>query len=425
MVSEWKTETAESFCTSVRDGTHDSPKPVVSGKPLITSRHIIGGRIDYKNAYFISNEDFIEINRRSKVDKWDVLISMIGTVGEPCLVDHEPDFAIKNIGLFKSKSEEAARFLYYFLKSPDAQSHIKAQSRGTTQAYMPLNALRAFPIRYPSNISAMKAIAHILGTLDDKIELLHQMNETLEAIARALFKSWFVDFDPVRKKAEGLPTGLPPEIDALFPDSFEDSELGEIPNGWSIKDLTDEFIVTMGQSPPGESYNLTGEGMPFYQGRTDFSFRFPQRRMYCTMPKRIAEEGDTLVSVRAPVGDMNIANEKCCIGRGVSAVRHKSNALSFTYYHLASIKCEFTKFEAEGTVFGSINQEDFHKIRSIFPSTNLIALFEDKVKPLDKNINLHSQEIHSLILLRDSLLPRLISGDLEVKDIDKILEPVT
>src|SRR5882724_7788663 len=120
MAGEWRTMTAEQFCASVRDGTHDSPKPVEHGRFLVTSRHIVGGRLDLDNAYFISQEDFEAINKRSKVDQWDVLISMIGTVGEPCLIKEEPDFAIKNIGLFKCTGEVEGRWLYYYLRSPDA-----------------------------------------------------------------------------------------------------------------------------------------------------------------------------------------------------------------------------------------------------------------------------------------------------------------
>ena len=117
-------------------------------------------------------------------------------------------------------------------------------------------------------------IAHILGTLDDKIELNRRMNQTVEAIARAIFKSWFVDFDPVHAKAEGRePVGMDPETAALFPDSFQDSPLGKIPTGWEVSTIGKEFNLIMGQSPPGTTYNEVGEGMPFFQGRRDFGFR--------------------------------------------------------------------------------------------------------------------------------------------------------
>src|SRR4030067_59079 len=131
MAAERRYIPASEFCASVRDGTHDSPKPVEQGKRLITSRHITGGRLELSDAYLISDEDFEAINKRSKVGRWDVLISMIGTVGEPCLIKEEPDFAIKNVGLFKTKSETDGKWLYYYLRSSEAQPSIREQSRGT------------------------------------------------------------------------------------------------------------------------------------------------------------------------------------------------------------------------------------------------------------------------------------------------------
>jgi type I restriction enzyme S subunit len=149
MASKWRYVPASEFCTSVRDGTHDSPKPVEHGRFLVTSRHIVGGRLDLGHAYLISQEDFDEINRRSKVDQWDVLLSMIGTVGEPCLIKDEPNFAIKNVGLFKSRGETEGKWLYYYLRSPVTQQLIQEHSRGTTQQYVPLNALRELPVIVP------------------------------------------------------------------------------------------------------------------------------------------------------------------------------------------------------------------------------------------------------------------------------------
>lgn len=185
-----------------------------------------------------------------------------------------------------------------------------------------------------------RAIAHVLGALDDKIELNRRMNETLEAMTRALFKSWFVDFDPVRAKMKGRDTGLPRDIAALFPDRLVDSEMGEIPEGWEVKSLKDCMNLTMGQSPPGSTYNDHGDGLPFFQGRSEFGFRYPEKRRFCSAPTRVADPDDTLVSVRAPVGDINLAWERCCIGRGVAALRHKSGSSSFTYHSAWALQRE-------------------------------------------------------------------------------------
>ncbi len=238
-------------------------------------------------------------------------------------------------------------------------------------------------------------IAHILGMLDDKIELNRRMNQTLEEMARALFKSWFVDFDPVHAKATlkhhaaTLPQGgsdwsvqrarayldrMDPDIAALFPDSFVDSALGPIPEGWEVKKLGESFNLTMGQSPPGSTYNEQGEGLPFFQGRSDFGFRFPENRKFCTAPARIAQPGDCLVSVRAPVGDINMAWGKCCIGRGVAALRHKSGTISFSYYSAWTIQPALREYEQTGTVFGAINKSQFETLQVIAPSPSVLTL---------------------------------------------------
>ena len=266
------------------------------------------------------------------------------------------------------------------------------------------------------------AIAHILGSLDDKIELNRRMNETLEAMARAIFKSWFVDFDPVRARAEGRDTGLPGEIVELFPDSFEDSELDAVPEGWKQSIIRDEFNLTMGQSPPGSTYNETGEGLPFFQGRRDFGFRYPKNRVYCTAPKRIAKHGDAFVSVRAPVGAINMAADRCCIGRGVAGIRHKSGSRSYTYYAMHTLRNHFNRFEAEGTVFGAINKKQFEIIMWIAPPISVIGRFEQIAFPFDERIESNEQESAILAAIRDTLLPKLLSGELHVPDVEKFVE---
>ena len=270
-------------------------------------------------------------------------------------------------------------------------------------------------------VDEQKAIAHILGTLDDKIELNRQMNETLEATARALFKSWFVDFDPVRAKMDGQkPLGMDEDTAKLFPASFAHTELGTIPSGWDVSSVGSEFNLTMGQSPPGSSYNEEGDGLPFFQGRRDFGFRFPTRRVYCTAPTRFAEQGDTLVSVRAPVGDINMSHEECCVGRGVAAVRHKSGNGSYTYYTMHALAEDFARYEAEGTVFGAINKKNFEALEVIAPPANIVSRFEDIASPIDKQILCLSGQNSTLTQLRDTVLPKLLSGEIRVADAERV-----
>ena len=307
------------------------------------------------------------------------------------------------------------RYLFYALMA--TRKELLGLANGGAQRNLSCRVIKEFPVPAPQ-LAIQNRIAEILGSLDDKIELNRRMNETLEAMARAIFRSWFVDFDPVRIKARGGdPTaelGLSPEIAALFPDSFQDSELGEIPEGWKASTVGEEFKLTMGQSPPGESYNSSGEGIPFYQGKTDYGWRFPERRLSCTSPTRFAEEGDTLVSVRAPVGALNVANERCCIGRGLAAVRHLTGSLSLTYYAMGELSENFKVFEESGTVFGSITKQGFVGLPFVAPPLEIANAFDQLVGALDLQIAANERESKSLAETRDYLLPRLLSGELEL-----------
>ncbi len=318
---------------------------------------------------------------------------------------------------------------------------LAAMNRGAANPLIIQGDVKRLSILLPP-LPEQRAIARILGTLDDKIELNRRMNETLEAMAQALFKSWFVDFDPVVVNAlkAGNPVpekfaeraahyrenpgalGLSEETLRLFPDRFVDSELGPIPAGWRASKVGDEFDITMGQSPPGSTYNEIGHGLPFFQGRRDFGFRYPTNRVYCTAPKRVVNAGDTLVSVRAPVGDINMAYETCAIGRGVAAVRHKSGSRSYTYYAMRALGELFRRYEAGGTVFGAINKKQFHDLPNIAPKHNLVSLFEDEMYPFDAKIRSFEEQSRTLAALRDTLLPKLISGEVRVPDAEKILE---
>jgi type I restriction enzyme S subunit len=248
------------------------------------------------------------------------------------------------------------------------------------------------------------------------------MNETLEAMARAIFKDWFVDFGPTRAKAEGRPPYLVPDLWDLFPNTFEDDGC---PRGWLNGCVGEHFHLTMGQSPPGNTYNESSEGLPFFQGRTDFGFRYPTHRKFCSAPTRTAETDDTLVSVRAPVGDINMAWEKCCVGRGVSALRHLSGSRSFTYYSAWAIERALKLYENTGTVFGAINKKQFEALATMEPTTKIIAAFESMAGPLDERIRANVAESRRLTEMRELLLPRLMSGEVRIADDEEQLEAPT
>ena len=287
-------------------------------------------------------------------------------------------------------------FAYYVTRWMKFRNYAIAQMTGSSgRQRVPVDSLKGFSFYLPP-LPTQEQIADILSTLDNKIELNQQMNQTLENMARAIFKSWFVDFEPVIAKMEGRDYPLPAEIMNLFPDELVESELGLIPKGWRVGRLGDDFKITMGQSPPGNTYNEEGDGLPFYQGRKDFGVRFPVIRMFCSTPTRTANTGDSMVSVRAPIGDVNLAPFKCCIGRGVAAVRYQSNSSSYTYYSMLKLREHFNQFEAEGTVFGSISKSDFSNIKNIKPPENIVVAFESIVSFLDKKVQNNYHQIETL-----------------------------
>ena len=190
MTNQWEEMRADEYCDDVRDGTHDSPKQVSNGYKLLTSKHIGDGVLQIESAYFISEADYNQINKRSKVNKNDVLISMIGTVGRVCRVADEPDFAIKNMGLFKVSDVLKSKYLYYYLRSRDARDYISSTVAGSTQKYISLGSLRAFPIRFPTDERVMRRLVYVLDALDCKIMLNNQINDYLADLASMLYREF-------------------------------------------------------------------------------------------------------------------------------------------------------------------------------------------------------------------------------------------
>ncbi|WP_270212633.1 restriction endonuclease subunit S [Phocaeicola coprocola] len=290
------------------------------------------------------------------------------------------------------------RILKYYTHSKPYFDWVHSFDTGGTRGNINAKTYGTMPIILPSR-KIQDKIVSILKSFDDKIELNRRINENLEQQAQALFKSWFVDFEPFK---DG---------------KFVDSEFGKIPEGWKVGILSDIANITMGQSPKGTSYNEIGNGIVFYQGRADFGNRFPSIRLFTTEPSRYAEPHSVLLSVRAPVGDINIAVEKCCIGRGLASIYSKTGHQSFVLYTMFSLKKELDKFNSEGTVFGSINRSSIENLKIVIPPINVMDKFEHLVSKIDDMLLNLFQETTRLAQLRDILLPRFMSGELKITDI--------
>lgn len=275
-------------------------------------------------------------------------------------------------------------FLFYALKLCLAE--FKHISQGTATKFLTAQILNNFEIRVPP-LPTQQKIAAILSSLDDKIELNNKINTNFEQQSQDLFKNWFVDFEPFG---------------------------GKMPEGWKVGKLSDIAEITMGQSPDGKSYNEDGIGTVFYQGRAEFGTRFPTRRVFIIEPKRIAKKFDTLMSVRAPVGDLNIANEDCCICRGLAVIHSKERYQSFIHYTVLSLRTQLDIFNGEGTVFGCINKDSLNNMDIVIPAKDDLNKFEEIVASMDADIFNRSEENSRLESIRDVLLPNLMNGEIHI-----------
>ncbi len=316
----------------------------------------------------------------------DVIMSVRAPVGELNIVSNKVCIG-RGVCSIKIKNGQQ-KFLYYFMKH--YISHLINQGNGTVFGSVNKNDISNLEVLLPP-IETQEKIARVLSSLDDKIELNNKINQNLEQQAQAIFKSWFVDFEPFG---------------------------GKMPEDWKVGNLYEIANVTMGQSPDGKSYNENGYGEVFYQGRAEFGSRYPTRRLYTTEPKRMANAGDILMSVRAPVGDINVALEKCCIGRGLASISSRDNFNSFILYTLMNLKRSFDIYNAEGTVFGAINKDSLNSIEVIIPTKEEIYKFEEIVSNLDKMIRQNTIEVQKLQKIRDTLLPKLMSGEIDVSKVE-------
>ena len=357
---------------------------VADGTPIVTVEHLGNKMFSEQNLPRVSNTDK---NRLKKyvLKQGDIVFSRVGSVDRCSYVDQKHDgwmFSGRCLRV-RPTSEIDSEYLYYYFCLEETKQFVRNISVGATMPSINTKLLGEVVVTFPE-LEQQKRISGILSAIDSKIEVNQKINDNLQQQAMALYAEMFLN-----------------------------SSNNDVTSGT----LSDIAVITMGQSPSGSSYNEDGVGEVFYQGRAEFGFRFPKRRLFTTEPKRMAVAGDVLLSVRAPVGDLNMAYERCCIGRGLGAIHSKTGHSSFVLYTMFALRSQLNVFNGEGTVFGSINRDALNAIPIDVPLVTKIDQFEAVAHPIDELIRTNYEENCRLEAIRNSLLPKLMSGEIDVSAI--------
>ena len=418
-MKDWRKYTAQEFCLNVTDGTHDSPKPTEVGHYLITSKHLQNNAIDFSSAYKISEEDYQKVIKRSAVVQHDILFSMIGTIGNTVRVkDPIINYAVKNMAIFKMGYDELkSKWLYYWLKSSKAKEYISSRLAGSTQSYLTLETLRTFPVFAPSE-NEMQKIVSILSSIDDKIELNRQINDNLEQQAKALYKSWFIDFEP-------------------FADSeFVDSEIGEIPKELRVDHIGSiSHRIESGRRPKGGACD---SGVPsvgaenikklgYYDFSktkyipTDFANNITRGKVngYELLIYKDGGKPGYFLPSFSIFGDgfpydVFYINEHVFI---LDLKNDQYNAFAYFYMQTDYIMTQLNALGGKAAIPG-INTSDVESLPIISYSHPKVQEFGKYAHDIVKTILRNSRENARLAQLRDTLLPKLMSGELKINEID-------
>ncbi|WP_247919503.1 restriction endonuclease subunit S [Streptococcus parasanguinis] len=400
----------EELCTGIIDCPHSTPKWQDKGIPVIRNYNLKDGKIDCTNLSFVSEEDYKERVKRAIPEESDIIISREAPMGVVGIVPKEFQCCLgQRLVLLKiDKSKCIPKYLLYTLMSEYVQVQIRRINQtGSIVSNLNISSLKKLKIPL-HNFEEQRKIANILSAIDDKIQINNQINQELEAMAKTLYDYWFVQFDFPDQNGKPYKSSGGKLV-------YNQDLKREIPEGWGVEKLGDIANITMGQSPKGTSYNEVGEGMLFFQGSTDFGWRFPVVRQYTTEPSRIAEEDDILLSVRAPVGTLNIADTRCCIGRGLAAINSKVGVNSYIFNVMQDFKKLFDMRNSVGTTFGSITKDDLYSLQLVYPPNELLMKFDQSVKSFDREIKNRSRQNQGLTQLRDWILPMLMNGQVKVE----------
>lgn len=434
MGGEWRNISLGKACSKIGSGaTPRGGKEAYLGgdTALIRSQNIYNDRFVHDGLAFIDDKQANEL-KNVVVEKGDVLLNITGdSVARCCQVDADvlPARVNQHVAIIRPNAEVLdAAFLRYSLVSPSLQAHLLAlASAGATRNALTKTMIESLSIAAPS-ITEQRAIAHILGTLDDKIELNRRRNQTLEAMARALFKDWFVDFGPVRARMEGREPYLPADLWQLFPDRLDDE--GK-PEGWKMRPLSEFLTILGGGTPKTSVEEYWGGDIPWFSvvdtPPAGAVFVVATEKNITAQglagsSARLIHKGTTIISARGTVGNLAIAGCDMTFNQSCYGLRGNGNAGDYFVYLTAQQMVDQLKSMAHGSVFSTITRQTFEAIQRPVPPPDVLTAFEGLVREWFEAILSRVEESRTLAQLRDTLLPKLISGELRIADAERFLE---
>jgi len=391
---------------------------VDEGTPIITVEHLVDGFISHQNLPLVSDEDKQRLSKYT-LKSGDIVLSRVGSVDRSAIVSDNEDgwlFSGRCIRIRPDNSKVNPRYIGWLLQHPSVKEYLRRVAVGLGMPSLNTKIVENLPIYLNPDLGAQQSVVHNCDLLHSLTALKYRIEENLHEMISALFRSWFIDFDPVKIKSDGrMPYGMDEETAALFPDSFVDSELGPIPIGWEVGKLSDIAKITMGTSPPGESYcDLDSGILPLLNGAGDFNDSIIAPKQGTTQPTKIANDGDFVFCIRATIGNLSVCEEMYCIGRGVASAKERNWFDRGFLHQTISNLFRVWEWEATGSVIKGITGPEVKNAPVVLPPKSIRKSFENTVMEsmlmIQKCMNLEE----SLSTCLEALLPRLMSGELSV-----------
>ena len=429
----WDTLSLKNAGVTLIDCDHKTPPAVEDGYPYIAIPQLKDGHISLDGVRRISRSDFEQWTKRLAPRANDVIVVRRCNSGQSAHVPHGLECAIgQNLVVLRADGTRLLpEYLRWLVRGDEWWAEVgKYINVGAVFDSLRCRDIPNFELPIPP-LEEQREIAGVLTTIDDRITLLRETNANLEAIAQALFKSWFVDFDPVRARMEGCaPEGMDEATAAFFPDSFEETELGVVPKGWLPRTFRETIDIIGGGTPKTSNPDFWNGSIPWFSvvdapNSSDVFVIDTEKHITEAglngSSTKLLPIGTTIISARGTVGRLALTGCTMAMNQSCYGLRGKAGDSYFTYFSTTLLVQQLQQ-RAHGSVFDTITQDTFSGVHLAYPARGVIAAFDDSVEPLMSKIRENLQQTQTLATLRDTLLPRLISGQLRLPEVQTAIE---